>query len=254
MGVALLFVFLALLLVHWMEYRRSVQEYTFVQPIALGQRDEVRTSFYDKSPLVVEIGPLPWRPEIASQYNWIVSVGPEEETNQLMIPIHQWLSEKNAHNLPLRKQDALVQKIGFETGLGDLSDFRVLWWLPGLWNTSVDILTPGEIVGFTWTSAERSWVGCSHGGPLLIWLIHSRYRKFMPHSNDEKPIDPWSLTVADTPWIGKVQYIEVRIQEGWCIGVPAHWGFAIRNEGEADSWYWSSYQHSALSWAISNYT
>jgi hypothetical protein len=60
------------------------------------------------------------------------------------------------------------------------------------------------------------------------------------------------------PWIGRVQFIEVRVKPGWCLGVPSHWGFAVRPEAVVEpaavegSAVWNAAQHSALSWCMSH--
>jgi hypothetical protein len=55
------------------------------------------------------------------------------------------------------------------------------------------------------------------------------------------------MTVAEVPWIGRIQYIEVTVKPGWCIGLPAHWGFAVRSSSDSESWIWSGQQQSVLS-------
>lgn len=228
--------FLAVVLaVHWFEYRNSVQEYTFAQPMAIDRHDELRTVLSEKTPIVVEIGALPWRPEVAAKSVWVVNDS---------IPVNLWLEDKQ----PIQNCNDLAEQMDFTTGLSDLDAARAWWWLPGIYNASVDVLQAGETVGFSWVGAERQWIGCSHGGPLLLWLVHSRYNRYLPAAGaNDPPVDPWGLTVATAPWIGRVQYIEVRVQPGWCIGLPAHWGYAIKNEGTEVAWWWKGDQHSCLS-------
>ena len=96
---------------------------------------------------------------------------------------------------------------------------------------------------------------------MKIWLAHSRYRPFLPASAD----NPWTLTVAEAPWLGRVQYMEVLVHPGWCLGLPAHWGWAAtvapglerKEEAEAkteeESWYWLASQHSPLSMGFAVY-
>ena len=58
---------------HWWEYSSSVQEYTFAQPATLDRHDEVRALLSEKTPLAVEIGSLPWRPEVISKGSWSIA-------------------------------------------------------------------------------------------------------------------------------------------------------------------------------------
>jgi hypothetical protein len=223
--------------VHWWEYQSSIQEYIFAQPATLDKHDELRTVLAEKTPIAVEIGSLPWRPEIATKAVWTVST--ESESAEMDMSVAQWLSSGKP---AITNQEALATEMELSTGLADLDGGRQWWWLPGLRDCTVDVLEPGEVLGLSWISAERHWIGCSYGGPLTLWLVHSRYRRFLPSTS---AVDPWSLTVADAPWIGRVQYIEVTVRSGWAIGLPAHWGFAVRSATE--SWVWSADQHSALS-------
>jgi hypothetical protein len=239
--------------VHWWEYSTSVQEYTFAQPATLEKHDELRTLLSEKTPIAVEIGSLPWRPELAT--NWTVTV--QNDGADLNMSIGQWLSEPKNERAPIANQEALAAEMELTTGLADLDSGRPWWWLPGLSDVQVDILEPGQVLGLSWVAAERSWIGCTHGPPITLWLVHSRYRRYLPSglgsgsssgsSSSSGPIDPWILTVADAPWIGRVQYIEVTVKPGWCIGLPAHWGFAARASQEGEAWIWTARQHSALS-------
>jgi len=131
------------------------------------------------------------------------------------------------------------------TGLSELADARALWWLPGLWNVRRYQEGPGLLTGLEWVTAERQWVGCSSGTPLTVWLVHSRYRRFLDSTDGS---DPWGLTQEQAPWISRVQFIEVNIKPGWTLGIPAHWGFAIKSAGQTD--WWRAQQHSVLSWAV----
>jgi hypothetical protein len=246
MGWALLLLLGVVLAVHWWEYRNAIQEYSLAQPASLEKHDELRSVLAEKTPLAVEVGALPWRPEVADKSAWTVTVGEEEET-QLEMSIQQWLKESPRPEI--QNCEDLAGQMDLGTGLADVDAARAWWWLPGLWNTRIDVLAPAQVVGLQWVGAERQWIGCSHGGPLTLWLVHSRYRRYLPLDREE-PVDPWALTVADTPWIGRVQYIEVKIKPGWCMGLPAHWGYAIR--GDNESWWWRADQHSALSWMLTD--
>jgi hypothetical protein len=202
---ALLLLFGVIVGVHWWEYQNSVREYTFAQPANITELGSVIT---EKTPVAIEVGALPWRPEIA-------------------------------------EKTATAETIGLTTGLSELADARAWWWLPGLYAPVLGQLEKSQVIGLSWINAERQWIGCSHGGPMTVWLVHTRYRRYLPTGTT---IDPWTLTVADAPWIGRVQYVEVAVKPGWCLGIPAHWGYAVRAEEAA--WWWRVDQHSALSLSL----
>lgn len=237
---ALLILLGVVMAIHWFEYRRSIEEYTFAQPVSAA---EIRDVIGEKTPIVVEIGSLPWRETIAAEAGWPVAVGDGVE-----VPVSEWLKERQE----IQNGSVLADSMGLATGLVDINDGRQWWWMSGLQNLTVDILEPGQTLGFQWVGAERHWIGCSDGEPLTLWLVHSRYRKFLPASVADA--DPWSLTVAEAPWIGRVQYIEVIVRPGWCVGVPAHWGVAARSAATTGgiSWAWTADQHSPLSLAMTN--
>jgi hypothetical protein len=205
-----------LVLVHWFDYQRSIQEYSVTQvPI-----DELAGVMTEKTPVMVELGLLPWRPEIAQTASW----GADLETKPI-------------------ENETLAAQMELANGLADIDSARCLWWLPGVFHPSVDIIN-NEVEGLTWVTAERQWIGCTSGAPLTVWLVHSRYRRYLP----ERVADPWSLTVAEAPYIGRVQYIEVLVKPGWSLGLPSHWGYAVKSEGS--SWSWTAEQHSLCSLAV----
>jgi hypothetical protein len=239
-----LLVFLAVIVaVHWWEYRTSIQEYMFAQPATMDKHDDLRSLLAEKTPLAVEIGALPWRPEVATKSTWtVVSQGMEEA-----MPVAQWIGAKPA----IQNGSALADEMELTTGLGDLDESRAWWWLPGMRAAQVGVLHDDEVSGLSWVGAERRWIGCTHGAGLTLWLVHSRYRRYLPF--DDGTTNPWSLTVAEAPWIGRVQFVEVAVKPGWCIGIPAHWGVAVRStnsEAGKEAWWWSAEQHSALSWCL----
>ena len=235
--------------VHWWEYRNSVQEYTFAQPATLDRHDELSTVLQEKSPIAVEIGALPWRPQVAATASWTVAV--DSDGAVLDMPVSQWLSTDAKERPALSNNEGLAAEMELVTGLADIDAGRPWWWLPELRGTQVDILTEGQVMGLSWITAERHWIGCSHGGPLTLWLVHSRYRRFLPAGSD---VNPWTLTVAEAPWIGRVQYVEVTVKPGWCIGLPAHWGVAVRPLDAQEAWMWSADQHSLMSFCLAKMT
>jgi len=226
---ALLILLVIIGLVHWFDYSREVQEYIFTQSARL---EDIQTVLPEKTPIVIEIGELPWRPEMAKIMDWSVT------TDNGVQPIQNWLSNPKRESASMDTE--LVTSIGLENGLSDINDARSMWWIPGLQNMAVDVLKPHEVIGLSWIIAERQWIGCS-SGLLTLWLVHSRYKRYLPVNKD-----PWTLTKETAPYISRVQYIEVVLKPGWCIGIPAHWGYSIRNDS-TDGWVWTAEQHSPIS-------
>jgi hypothetical protein len=237
---ALFLLFGVIAAIHAYEYNNSVSAYNFTQPPKLDS-----AVMNEKTPIVLEIGVLPWRPGPPGSWTVITEDGISMSSTEF------WKLE---NKMAIGNGEELAVEMGLATGLAELNDARPWWWLSGLSDVAVEYLVPGRVKGFQWITAERQWVGCSAGDPITVWLVHSRYRRFLPDAG----VDPWTITVADNPWIGRVQYIEVRIKPGWCLGVPAHWGFAVRPEvvgseaAKSGSAIWSAAQHSALSWCMSN--
>lgn len=236
MAWALFILLIIISVVHWFDYSREVQEYIFAQTARL---EDIQSVLSEKTPIVIEIGELPWRPEMAKVMDW--SVTTENNTQS----VQTWLNDPNRESVS--SDTLLVESIGLETGLADIDDARAKWWIPGLQNMAVDVLKPYEVMGLSWIVAERQWVGCS-SGLITVWLVHSRYRRYLPENKD-----PWTLTKETAPYIGRVQYIEVVLKPGWCIGLPAHWGYSIRND-RADGWIWMAEQHSPMSLLLNEIT
>lgn len=238
-----LLVFVAVVaVVHWWVYQRSIQEYTFAAPATINRRDELAAVLSERTPVAVEIGVLPWRPAVAEKAGWMAAAARDGVVVDM--PVGEWLKEPSG----LVNGHALAAQMELATGLGDIAAARSWWWLPGMWDPAVGLARAGEVVGFEWVGSERRWIGCSHGEPLTVWLVHSRYRPYLPTGGG---YDPWSLTVAEAPWIGRVQYIEVIVKPGWALGLPAHWGYAMQPaSSEGGSWWWVADQHSAASWIV----
>ena len=220
---ALLILLIIIGIVHWFDYSREVQEYIFAQSARL---EDIQSVLSEKTPIVIEIGELPWRPEMVKIMD---------------SSIQDWLNNPNRESA-ITDTD-LVSSIGLEKGLADINDARSMWWIPGLQNITVDVLKPRAVIGLSWIIAERQWIGCS-SGLLTLWLVHSRYRRYLPENKD-----PWILTKETAPYISRVQYIEVVLKPGWCIGLPAHWGYSIRNDS-TDGWMWTAEQHSPMSYFL----
>lgn len=219
--------------VHWWEYRSDVQEYSFAQPNGL----ELGGILREKTPVVLEVGPLPWRPAVADGAAWTTADG---------VGVDEWLKSPRDSG-----GESLAEAMELPTGLSELDAGRAWWWLPGVREATVGVMGKDGVRGLEWVDAERRWIGCSHGSGLTVWLVHSRFRRYLGEAGGR---DPWALTVGDCPWIGRVQFVEVRVRPGWALGVPAHWGFAVRpaegEEEEGDAWWWTGDQHSVASLAV----
>jgi len=234
--------------IHWVDYSRAVEEYTFAQPG--GVADVCPSLLNDKTPVVVEVGALPWRPDVAGVATW-----PVEVEGGMEMPVSAWVAIEARERPDIVNGATVAREMGLDTGLAELDGARPFWWLPGFQAMEVGVLNGAEKLGLSWVTAERRWVGCTAGAPLVLWLVHSRYRRFLP---EETGVDPWELTVASAPWIGRVQFVEVRVRPGWCVGLPAHWGYAVRSEADTDkdagaSWWFSAEQQSPLSLALSQF-
>jgi len=235
-GILLLFA--VIVAVHAWEYESDVKEYSFAQPATLDRHDELSRLLQEKIPIAVEVGALPWRPAIAEKAGWNIDVDEKDE----------------------ERQEALAHEMELTTGLEDLNAGRPWWWLPEIRNCRVNILSSTAstaIKPLSWVTAERAWIGCSHGGPVTVWLVHSAYRKFLGATGaGSAPLDPWTATVAEVPWWGRVKFVEVTVKPGWCLGIPAHWGYAARCQSESEeskAWIWTGEQHSLVSQAVSRF-
>jgi len=225
--------------VHWWEYSRSVEEYTFAQPPQPGPKSELRAVLSEKTPVVMEIGPLPWRPVVAEKAPWRI----EPEKGQA-VSVGVWLAEGPGRPR-LTNGANLALQMDLANGLKELNAGKAWWWLPSFQDYYVDILPVGGWTGLVWVTAERQWIGCSHGCPLKVWLAHSKFHSFIP----EKGVNPWTITVEECPWLARVQYIEVIVRPGWVLGLPAHWGWAAAPSEDAECWWWTASQHSPASLA-----
>jgi hypothetical protein len=235
---ALLLLIAVIVAVHAWEYESDVREYSFAQPATMDRHDELSRLLQEKIPIAVEVGALPWRPVIVEKAGFQIET---EEGSQSPADFVKAIS-------PVENQEELATEMVLTTGLEDLNAGRPWWWLPSIRDCRVDILST-KVKPLTWTTAEREWIGCSHGGPVTVWLVHSAYRKYLGPSTSS--LDPWSATVAEVPWWGRVKFVEVTVKPGWCLGIPAHWGFAARCSDEP-AWIWMGDQHSLASLAISN--
>ena len=154
---AVLILLAAVVAVHWFFYSRSVQEYTFAQP---ANTSDVRGIQTEKTPIVLEIGTLPWRPEVAEVANWNVEVG-ATDGGIMTIPVSAWLKDSTRPRPAILNESELAAEMGLTTGLGELDDSRAWWWLPGLSDARVGVQETGDITGLRWVAAERHWFGVS---------------------------------------------------------------------------------------------
>lgn len=194
------------LLAHVWNYERPVNAYTFARPNGLSGLNA--GVLREKTPVAVEVGSL-----------------------------GSGLGTGTGSEL----------QVDFTPGLAELGDARPWWWLPGLWGAASGSLTgDGDCIGLSWVTAERQWIGCplTSTSPLSIWLVHSKYRRYL---SDVEGMNPWTLTDSDVPLLSRVQFVEVVVRPGWALGIPAHWGWAARAQQPSTTPWWRVDQHSAVS-------
>jgi hypothetical protein len=231
---------------------RSFQEFTILQydfTSSLEVPDE-------RTPIVVRDIPPDyikfWRSEFAKQSSLPILTASNSRTI-----LKEYASSNTGIYHPLTATE-LAKRFHVHDKFKDYMTFlKKFWYLPITQMTSPAKLwilngSDNEILKLQRSLAERT-VLTVHEGSAVVWLA----RETLPIKEilRIKGKDPWQLTIANFPFIGDLQYIEVVVRAGNCLVLPPRSLFAVRNKdsGNTSRTYLSLLElHSPLSMFISS--
>jgi hypothetical protein len=253
MIVPALIVFLLIVGIGALMYKRSVQEFQVLQ------KDHDPTHPWsellgEQLPLVIRSLPpiwlSPWTKAQTAQKTWVLTV--KEHGKKFRTTWNTWVQDPQG--TPEFEPLARVSKVEDTVQEWMNDGFRCWSWLPSQVQTaSPGILRPDTIISVNQVRAEFVAYVSTDGAPLDLWIAHEGA---IPANvaSDLRGKNPWTQTTKDIPWIGEVKYIEVKLRPGNAILVPCHWWIAVRpskTKEESMAWYWTAEFHSPVSWAVS---
>lgn len=241
-----LFVCLLLFAIALISYKSAVHEYEILQR---DFSDDVVWSdlLSENLPIVVRNIPKSWIGGwVAVRHvNRPYEIHVRDETGKrLKTTFYSWLqSPKNTTYL----ETIPDVRLNTSTPISEVG-FSRWFYIPHLY-TEPRALSNLSVVPLKETIAEYTILVATDGEPITLWLAHEGALTNI----DILGKDPWSITSQEYPTIGDVKYIEIRLRPGNAIGIPKHWYYAVKNEGEEASWYYIADLHSPVSWIMSSF-
>jgi hypothetical protein len=246
--------FLALLVfgICILAYRGAVHEFQILQK---EYSPDVEWSELLGEQLPIVIRNLPrswlgaWTQQKTEHKTWLLTVR-DSAGKKFRTTWNHWLRTPNRPT-PLNTDEICdVSKLKGNLQNWYTDGFRRWSWLP-MAHPQPTILS-NEVQGVEKTSAEYTAIVSTDGRPLEVWLAHEGA---IPASVSDELLtkNPWIQTTQDIPWIGEVNYIEIKLRPGNALVIPRHWYYAVRQEeGAGDSWFWKADFHTPVSRIVSS--
>jgi hypothetical protein len=208
-------------------YKQANEEFTILQ-LEGTQLATLTTVIGEKNPIVlrqIQIPPF-FTPE-AIQQNKRIQTFPLVQQKTVI----DALTDSRVHTTT---ESAII--LARESGLQVWAEHT---WFPYLTNWTVihsmkTFANCGE-QGLRKTTAS-STVIIPTSNPLDIYIMTDSQEKFFPSSWKGK--FPETFTVLDTPLVGQVKYMVVKVKAGNALCLPAHWFYSIRSSDSAKPVLW----------------
>lgn len=196
-------------------YKQTVQEYKLNQ-IEWNQRERIPELCEEGTPFIVRSAPpCPvWngadvlaRPVFADLATWVRAAPPSAN-----MPWHRRMSLQYG-------KDAVLAPWLEETWLPQLGHLRST--LPTLFPVEIQAWVGGR--GLYPLKAMWTMI-CPTDGEVIVTLMSAKEDKYLPAQYLGKA--PHEFTIADTPYVGHIKYLDVKLRPGVALFVPAHWKVA----------------------------
>lgn len=82
--------------------------------------------------------------------------------------------------------------------------------------------------------------------PLEITLLTEQQTKFLPKA--WRGLYPDQITIHDTPLVGEIKYISVKVRPGNMLWIPTHWYYSVKSQDLKQPCLWASLEiHNPIS-------
>lgn len=234
--IEILFILVVALAVFIVFYRQAIEQYNILQ-IESTQIGDLPKLLSERTPVVVRsIGePKLFTPETLKQNPRLLSF-PLEPTVNLSTYLQ---SPKQTIKLSKKSATVLANESGLQVWAEHMwfpKFFSNSWW-EMIHSVSSEACL-GER-GLRKTTAITTMIYPT-SGTLEVTLLTEHQEQFLPKVWRGR--FPDSMTVQDTPLVGEIKYITIKLRPGTVLCLPTHWAVSIRgceeSKGKPLLWAW----------------
>lgn len=234
MGMLEIFFILAVLLgVFIVFYRQAIEQYNILQ-IEADKLEDLPKLLSERTPLVLRnIGqPKLFTPETLKSNSRLQQfpIGNSQTLGQYI--------QKPPAQVPLTKKAASL--LAKESGLSVWSEHT---WFPRLFQypflTHIHTLNTEALLGEVGLRKTTGIVTILYptSGALEVTLLTEQQEKCLPKAWRGR--FPETFTIQDTPLVGEIKYITIKLRPGNMLCIPTHWFYSIRVVEKAKPAMWS---------------
>jgi hypothetical protein len=230
-------------------YRQAIEQYNILQ-IEATQLADLPKLLTERSPLVIrDVGaPKLFTPDILKQNPRLMSFPISKDMN-----LKSYLDQPVVG--PLKMTQASSHILARETGLQVWAEHTWFsrFFSTSLWETIHSMKTEAHIgeKGLRKTTAIWTLLYPT-SSTLEVTLLTERQGQFLPKVWRGR--FPEAFTIQDTPLVGEIKYITIKVRPGTVLCVPTHWYISIRaTESEKQGpilWCWMEV-HNPISYLAS---
>jgi hypothetical protein len=229
--IALLFVVLVLF------YRQAINDYTILQ-IEASKIDELPRLLTERSPVVVRsIGqPKVFLPESLKSNTRLVSYPLAQG-----FTLANYLSKPTdtSFRMPLKARQQLADESGLKV-------WAQHTWFPKFFSQPIfenlyTMLVEAQVgsQGLRKTTASLTVIYPTSSA-LEVTLLTEAQQQYLPKAWRGRV--PEQLTIQDTPLVGEIKYITVKVRPGTLLCIPTHWFVSVQlsksDSGKPCLWSW----------------
>jgi len=216
-------------------YRQAIEDYTILQ-IEGTQVDELPKLLAEQSPVVVrDIGPPKlFTPETLKGNSRLLTY-PIEST----LTLGTYLTMETPPPQVKLNRKAATQ-LASEAGIQVWAEHL---WFPKAFSYSFyqhihTLVTEARIgaIGLRKTSAIHT-VLYPTSTALEVTLLTEQQNKFLPKA--WRGVHPEQLTIHDTPLVGEIKYITVKVRPGNMLWIPTHWYYSVKSQEPTKPCLWA---------------
>jgi hypothetical protein len=160
------------------------------------------------------------------------------------VPLGEYLTDSTI-KLPTtypKNTNQLADITGVKTWIEKTWSGRVYsGWLQGLFSTQVENCLGQK--GLRKTTAYSTMILPTDGN-LIVSVMPEKSETYLPKTWKGRLFH--NLTRVESPLIGEIKYVDIKVKEGSAVFLPPHWIVSIQSDEEAKKapWFlWSEFHH-----------
>ena len=248
--IEILFILAVLFAVFILFYRQAIEQYNILQ-IEGTQLSELPKLLSERTPIVIrDIGqPKLFTPDVLKQNARLMSYPLTKE-----ISLRNYIEKPTKDSIRITKKSSHL--LARETGLHVWAEHTWFskFFSNSLWENIHSLKTEAHLgeKGLRKTTAVTT-ILYPTSAALEVTLLTEHQGQFLPKSWRGR--FPEVFTIQDTPLVGEIKYITIKLRPGNVLCIPTHWYLSIR-VAEADKdkpvlWSWIEL-HNPISWIASH--